>query len=204
MKTPEKLYPSQREAIQKAFNSKVYDQYGSREVAGIATECRSGRMHQFTDMAYLESIPGQQAGEPDYFVITGFFNKSMPIVRYKNDDRGNLLSDRCDCGLDFPLIRMDIGRTTDNFRLKSGKVVHGEYFTHLMYGLDGVERFQFRQHDYENVELTVVRNAAFSSDDQEKLDVAVAKIKRDFENELKLSVRITQEIPLTSSGKHRL
>jgi hypothetical protein len=31
----------------------------------------------------------------------------------------------------------------------------------------------------------------------------VAKIKRDFENELKLSVRITQEIPLTSSGKHR-
>ena len=55
------------------------------------------------------------------------------------------VDERCDCGNNFPLMTLDVARVSDNFVLPDGRVVHGEFFTHLMYGSEGIRTFQFHQ-----------------------------------------------------------
>jgi phenylacetate-coenzyme A ligase PaaK-like adenylate-forming protein len=46
----------------------VFNQYGSREIPNIACECQLGKMHVFSDMVMLESVPpkkpDRRAGKP--------------------------------------------------------------------------------------------------------------------------------------------
>ena len=69
----------------------------------------------------------------------------MPFIRYRNEDGGYLSQEVCSCGNNFPLMRLEIARTSDNFVFPDGRVVHGEFFTHLMYGSDGIVTFEFHQ-----------------------------------------------------------
>ena len=59
MTTAEFLSPEQRRVIENAFGTRVYSQYGSREVTGIATECSHDGMHLFPDMMHIEVEQGE-------------------------------------------------------------------------------------------------------------------------------------------------
>ena len=54
--TAEILYPTQRKLLEEVFKTKVFDQYGCREIPGVACECKYGNMHIMTEMAYVESV----------------------------------------------------------------------------------------------------------------------------------------------------
>jgi phenylacetate-CoA ligase len=146
----ETLYPHMRETIERVFNVKVFDKYGSREVSAIAYECEvhSG-LHIIMDNVIVECIDpitGEEVWDrPGEILITDLNNYGMPFIRYKIGDMGILSKEKCKCGRNTLLLKRVIGRTTDNFILKNGRIVHGEYFTHLFYGLEGIKEFQFVQ-----------------------------------------------------------
>ena len=48
------LLKSQRKVIEKIFECKVYDQYGSRETPGVSCECPEGNMHILNNINYVE------------------------------------------------------------------------------------------------------------------------------------------------------
>jgi len=202
--TAEKLYQPQRDVISKAFGCRVYDCYGSSEVMNIASECPRGGMHINTDFVVLEiERTGVPVGDPAPVIVTGLWNPVMPFIRYQNEDCGELLEDTCDCGNQFPMMRLTIARITDNFVLPSGRVIHGEFFTHLMYGSEGIAMFQFHQTAPASITLWVVAGPGRATLRQEAVRRAVEQVENLYTEGIKVHVRETEAIPLSSSGKHR-
>src|SRR4030042_6678786 len=57
----EVLFPNHRNIIERVFNCKVYNQYGSRETPCVACECPEGNMHIFVDLNRVEFLAAPQA-----------------------------------------------------------------------------------------------------------------------------------------------
>jgi phenylacetate-CoA ligase len=201
--TAEKLYQPQRKVIERVFGCKVFDCYGSSEIQNIAAECTKGRMHINADFVVLEEDKALQSG-PRPFLLTSLRNWSMPFIRYRNDDGGYLSEEACSCGNHFPLMRLEIARTSDNFVLPDGRVVHGEFFTHLMYGSDGIVNFQFHQTATDEIILSIVPGPNDSKARQEKIQESIRQIRALCpSHEIRVDVREVAAIPLSSAGKYR-
>jgi phenylacetate-CoA ligase len=82
----------------------------------------------------------------------------------------------------------------------SGKLIHGEYFTHLFYHLPEVSLFQVVQESPANVRVSIVLRP-------ENKDFAIAKIYEKMKEALgpgvDCQVVTTESIPVPVSGKHR-
>jgi phenylacetate-CoA ligase len=201
--TAEKLFLPQREVIERVFGCRVYDCYGSSEVQNIATQCALGRMHVNADYVVLEldKTGGERGARP--FLATSLLNYAMPFIRYRNEDCGELIDEVCGCGNNFPLMRLNIARVSDNFTLPDGRVVHGEFFTHLMYGSEGIETFQFHQIRPDQIILWIVLGSGSVEAREKAINAAVESIKALSAKPIFVEVRKTETIPLSSAGKHR-
>jgi phenylacetate-CoA ligase len=201
--TAEKLYQEQREVIEHVFRCHAFDCYGSSEVQNISAECPRGKMHINADFVLLEEeISDGDAPRP--FLLTSLQNWSMPFIRYRNDDCGYLSSELCSCGNNFPLMRLEIARTSDNFVLPGGRVVHGEYFTHLMYGSEGIANFQFHQTAIDEIILQIVPGPGDPQVRQQQIRKAVDHIRGlSPAHPVRIDVQEVDSIPLSSAGKHR-
>jgi phenylacetate-CoA ligase len=142
-----------------------------------------------------------QPGEQGKVYLTTMNNFSMPLIRYDIGDTAIVAENsQCSCGRGWPLIRTVTGRTSDHFKTRDGKIIHGEYFTHLLYHRENVKKFRFIQHDYDDVELLM------EVDDNVDPDII-----RDIESKVKFvlgekcSVKFKQvnHIPPSKSGKYR-
>jgi len=201
--TAEKLYKPQREVIERVFGCKVFDCYGSSEVQNIAAECTLGKMHINADYVVLEEDRGEGDG-PRPFLVTSLQNYSMPFIRYRNEDCGYLSSETCSCGNHFPLMRLEIARTSDNFLFPGGRVVHGEFFTHLMYGSSGIVTFQFHQTAVDEIVLYVVPGPGNKEAREAKIKDAVRQISEVTPDQpVRVVVREVESIPLSKAGKYR-
>jgi phenylacetate-CoA ligase len=201
--TAEKLYKPQREVIERIFQCKAFDCYGSSEVQNIAAECPKGKMHVNADFVVLEE--GDDAdGGPRPLLLTSLKNWSMPFIRYRNEDCGALSQEHCSCGNNFPLMRLEIARTSDNFIFPNGRVVHGEFFTHLMYGSDGIAIFQFHQTAVDEIILSIVPGPGSRQSREEKIQESIRQIQSLSPGQpVRVEIREVDAIPLSSAGKHR-
>lgn len=202
--TAEKLYGWQRELLERSFGARVFDQYGSREVPGMACECSHGGMHQLTHSACLEFVPDPAlAGESRKLVVTCLTNLALPFIRYEIGDYARPREGECPCGRGLPLMEMDIGRTTDCFRTPEGNLVYGTFFVRQMYGQDRVSNFQFHQTAPDSIVLSVVPGPGFGAEDRERLESMQQVIHQQASPLMRLSIRYLSEIPRTGAGKHR-
>jgi phenylacetate-CoA ligase len=201
----ERLTPAMREEIESVFPAKVFDRYGSREVSAIAAECDHHQgLHIHSPSYIVETIDPatgetvrDRAGE---IVITVLNNYAMPFIRYRIGDLGILDEAPCACGRTSPRLREVIGRTSDNFVLAGGKIVHGEYFTHLFYGRAGVEQFQFEQEAQEAFRLRVVPARDWSEPVARSIE---HDIRQTIGPKPAFTIELCDEIPKTASGKFR-
>ena len=202
--TAEKLYPPQRAAITRAFGCDVFDLYGSSEVQNIAAECPVGGMHVNADFCVLETEgEADGTGTPRAFLVTSLKQWTMPFIRYRNEDCGTLLDGTCECGRGFPLLRLDVARLSDNFLLPGDRVVHGEFFTHLMYGSEGIASFQFHQTAIDRIVIRVVPGPGSTEARATAVRRAVEQVEALSPGALAVEVEEVASIPLSSAGKHR-
>jgi len=201
----EVLYPHMRETVERVFNVKVFETYGSREVSTIGYECEmhSG-LHILMNDVILECIDPITKEDvfekPGEIIITDLNNYGMPFIRYKIGDMGILSKEKCKCGRNTLLLKKVIGRTTDNFILKNGRIVHGEYFTHLFYGLEGIKEFQFVQEKIDKFTLYIVKDENFDVNIINKLE---QEIKNVIGNDSHLEILFVESVPKTPTGKYR-
>ena len=204
MTTAETLLPEQRSIIREAFGCPVYDQYACREVRSVASECSHGKLHINTDLNVVEFIPlpGSKR-QVNQIVLTPLELFGFPLLRYVNGDCG-VADEPCDCPLPFPTMRIQSGRLSDNFVLPSGRIVHGEYFTHLVYGTEGITQFQFHQVSVNRIMFRFVRDPNF---DTLSIERQLRTIKTEAQNALggnaQLEVEEVAKIPPVASGKFR-
>jgi phenylacetate-CoA ligase len=199
--TAEALGPEQRAAIEAAFGAPVYDHYGSREIKAIAAQCRHGGMHLSSDLNVVEAEAPDSPGSP--LLVTSLENYAMPLIRYRIGDVGGLDRHACPCGMPYPLLSLTIGRETDMFVTPEGRELHGEYFTHLMYGIRGIESFQFHQTSPSRIALRVVPGAEFDATSRSSLETVRATVHRDISARIEVDLLLVDDIQPGPTGKHR-
>lgn len=147
----EVLTSAMRQEIESVFPCRVFDRYGNREFGAIAAEdgCHDGLVLNRADC--LVEV-GAGAGECGPVRVTYLHNFAMPFLRY---DTGDVASLRADGRLS-PVQ----GRSSDTMRTRDGRLIHGEYFTHLMYACPAVRQFQFIQKDLDTYVLKVAGSKA--------------------------------------------
>jgi phenylacetate-CoA ligase len=201
--TGEKLYPQQREVISRVFHCQVHDLYGSSEVRNIAAECSKGHMHINADFVVLETEhTGVQQAEGFPLIVTSLYNYAMPFIRYRNEDCGLVEEGSCSCQNNFPLMKLNIGRITDNFILPGGKVVHGMFFSTTLYGSKGIANFQYHQTAIDAITLWIVPESGSDTQKNQAILTALGELKAFIPSEVKIEVREVEEIP-SVGGKHR-
>jgi phenylacetate-CoA ligase len=201
----EPLFDHQRQIIEQAFNCKVYNTFGCREVMLIAAECAvHNNLHINSDHLIVETIDDkgnsvvEQSGD---LVITDLFNYGMPLIRYINGDRATLINEKCPCDNPLPLMKSIDGRKLDIIKTPSGKTIPGELFPHLFKEFTGIERFQIKQEKLDELQINMIVNNQFSDQDKNKI---AQEINKYAQNELTLNFNFVDNIPLTASGKHRV
>ena len=182
----EVLTPQAREVIESVFGRPVFDRYGNREFGAIAAEDgKGGLVVNPTDVVLETNDKGE-------LLVTYLHNFAMPFIRYNT---GDLVKFREDGRLQ-PVA----GRSADTIRTSTGKLIHGEFFTHLLYRAKEVREFQFVQETMSRYVLLLVAGKKESED-------VMAGIRRDILEEIgeeaELEVRYVEEIPVLGSGKRK-
>lgn len=196
----ETLTEEMRAEIEKAFHCKVLNRYGSREVGLIASECKSQKgLHINAENIFVEAVdPSYQQvpkGIEGNLLVTDFHNFAMPLIRYELGDVGVLSEKRCDCGRSLPLLDKVVGRKSDFFLTKSGKLIHGEFFTHLFYGVEGIKQFQIVQ---QTIDLIIINYVETSPVD---LSNIISEIKNEMGGDVLVETKKVDHIMPSSSGK---
>ena len=200
----EKLHDFQRSLIEKVFVCPVFDRLGSREVGLIASECEKHEgMHMNTDNLIIEFLDDYNnpvpPGVPGRIIVTDLYNFAFPFIRYDTGDIGVYTEKRCSCGRTLPLMECMEGRTADFILTKDGRKIHGEYFTHLFYGVRGLNQFQFIQKKIDFVELKIVKNQLWDNNLEPELLQKIRNYMND--SDLEIQVLFVDEIPTTRTGK---
>ena len=198
----EMLRDFMRSEIEEQFNVKVYDYYGSREVGAIAGECVKGNRHVFVMNNLVEVFDDNDQpvtdGSEGRLIITNLHNYSFPMIRYEIGDTGALDSLSCECGSKLPVLKQLTGRITDHFILASGKLVHGEFITHLFYFRDWVDQFQVDQLEYDRLRIKIVCRDAV---DEHDIQDITCKIQLVMGANCKLEWEYVDSIDKSPQGK---
>jgi phenylacetate-CoA ligase len=189
----EMLAPAVRRDLKDAFGGAVLDRYGCREAGVVAHECPEGAMHVNAEAVVMECEGGE-------VLLTTLNNDTMPLIRYRNEDLAEMSADRCRCGRGLPLVGRIQGRRSDVILSPSGKMIHGEFFTHLFYEAPGVRRFQVRQTRLEEIEINVVATGEFTPEARSTIE---RSIHAHADPGFHVVWNSVSEIPPGPSGKHR-
>lgn len=191
----ELLVPEVRALIEQAFGCRVYDRYGCREAGVVAHECGEGSgWHINAENVLVET---DSRGN---LLLTTLMNFAMPLIRYANEDLGAFGGGRCACGRGLPLLSRIIGRRTDIIRSPSGRSIHGEFFTHLFYGAEGVREFQVRQRSIHNLHILVAAGEPFGEESRRSIESAILQ---HGDGRFRVTWESVPRVPRASSGKHR-
>ena len=194
------MYPEFREDISKAFpNSKILNQYGSREVGIIGIGEKELQIFQHSIfMELYDKITGKyihNSGSGN-IIVTSLNNFSMPLIKFDIGDIGE--SSDIDNTNVRSLSKLT-GRRNSHIIRQDGSFIHGELFTHLFYFIDDIRKFQVIQEDYNRflIKLEIASNAL---DSDVIMDIQ-KKINQIMDDECEIDFQLVDEIQKLQSGK---
>jgi phenylacetate-CoA ligase len=114
----EPLTTEMRRIIAEAWGCRAYEEYGSVENCGLATECEAGRLHVSPDFGIVEIVDEHgrplPPGREGRVVCTGLLNDAQFLVRYEIGDTASWSGTPCACGRNhLPVIEGLSGRVED-------------------------------------------------------------------------------------------
>jgi phenylacetate-CoA ligase len=197
----EVLTPENRALIERVLGAPVYDRYGSREFAVIASECdQHSGLHVNAENLLVE-ITGDTPDESGEIAVTDLKNFAMPMIRYMTRDHGRMTGKTCACGRGLPLLQLTGGRTTDFLHGSNGRRVSGIVLaTYVITNNKGIGQVQFVQSQRGRMQVNVVKSPAWS--EQSTADL-LAKAANFLGADMNFEVVYLPAIPHEKSGKYR-
>lgn len=196
----EVLTQAGREEIREYFQRPIYDRYGNREAGAIGAECEAhGGLHVNEHDFVVEIDSVDPFKEPGPLLITYLANRAMPLIRYDTGDLAVWAKGECSCGRTTPRLARVVGRQADTIRTAHGRLIHGEFFTHVLYGAEGVREFQFVQETMHRYCLRVVADRIrpeFEAQWRKKIEPMLGEGAG-------FRVELVDSIPVLASGKRR-
>jgi phenylacetate-CoA ligase len=188
----EPLDQEQRQTIAAAFQCPVRETYGMVETVAAASECPSGRLHEWPEIGHIE------VAEDGELICTGLLNPDMPLIRYRVGDRGRLDTSRsCECGRALPLLAYVEGRTDDLLFTPDGRAIGR--LSQVGKGITGLRESQIVQEARDAVRVRVALAPGFPANYAAMLTERV----RERMGNVRVVVERVAEIPRTSNGKLR-
>lgn len=204
----EKLFPYQREKIERFFKCRAFGWYGHSEYQVLAGECEhSHRLHVYPQYGYTELLPTGQRdlkGREIYEIIaTGFNNHFMPLLRYRTQDYA-VLPERqeCTCGRKFMLLDEVLGREQEFVVDSHGNLIS---VTALVYGqhfgaFGEIESFQILQEKLGRITLFIKPICKGFS---EYVPTMTGELENLLSGRMRVDVRLTDKIEKSPIGKSK-
>lgn len=115
--------------VETQYNVTFRSLYGLTEAGELAAQCDSGiGMHILSDSHLIEVIDPKtlevlSPGEEGEIVVTNFFRKAVPRIRYRTSDIAKILPyEPCSCGRTFPKMSMVRGREANILNVEGKKI----------------------------------------------------------------------------------
>lgn len=206
----EKVYPFQRELVEKAFGCRLFSWYGQSEQVALAGECEhSDKYHIFPEYGILELVdsdgkPIRNPGKVGEIVGTGFNNFAMPMIRYRTGDLASFAEGHCaGCRRKYRLLERVEGRSYEYVVARSGNPVSltGLIFGQHFQAFGCISKIQVYQDDPGRMEVRIVPGADFVKEAVE--EEIRGKIRAAMGAEMEVSFSIVEKIEPSGSGKHR-
>lgn len=131
--TYEKSQQWQKEVIKQYWTRCfIHEEYASNDGGVSAFTCNYGNLHFWTNRS-LFSITNNN------FLCIDLWNDATCFIGYNNGDEVEISHDQCNCGLNFPIVKVN-GRASGNIILENGKKIPhlGPFSPSSMKGIVGV------------------------------------------------------------------
>ena len=198
----EMLTPAMRATIRVAWGCRCYEEYGSVENCGLATECEYGSLHVNTDFGIIELLDEEGTPVPPgvegRVVCTGFLNDAQVLVRYDIGDMAKWSGKLCRCGRKhLPVLEGITGRLEDVVVGPDGRQLvrfHGIFVdvSHVMEG-------QIIQEAVDDICVRVVVDLGFGEEQEREI---CQRVRRQL-GDVRVRVEQVAELERGSSGKIR-
>lgn len=201
MTTSELLLPNIREKIEEAFNTELFDQYGSVEFGRVSGECsKHYGYHINSETSLVEFVRNSEhcaQGESGEIIITSLINKAMPFIRYKIEDLGKPLDDGCNCGRGLPLMEILQGRIQDLLCTADNSFVIPDKAYHILRKYDEIRQFQVIQKANKNIVIKIIEDKPLPNQHAK----SIIEQFKNYLGEIEVEINNVKEIPL-DKGKH--
>ena len=196
----ETLKENTRKIISQYFGCPVYVLYANEENGVLGVEdgsgfgCRANTADFYFEVLSMDDDTPAKDGEVGRLVITDYFNKAFPMIRYEN---GDLVSKKTmEDGSVY--ITEILGRKTDALYTTDGRMVH--YFNSISFlePYMDIKQFQLIQEDYHN--FTWILN----TENHGYEEMIVRECKELFGEDSNWEFQYVNEIPKLRSGKSRM
>lgn len=201
--TGEEITDAQRATVKAAFGCPVAAEYGNREVGLIAHDCPAGGLHVIAPHIFVETVSGGlpvAPGAVGEIVCTNLMSRAQPLLRYRVGDVGRLADTPCTCGLPWPRLQIVGGKLSGFVALADGRLCHGAVSSHALQALPGIRAFRTHQRSLDVLEVLLVTEPQFPSS---AIETIRARYRTLFGDQLRVEVRIVDELPPDPSGKRR-
>lgn len=177
--TSEMLYDSDKILLKKQFNLPIINEYGAAEVGLIAFKNTSNEWQVNSENLLIEILDHNNKplpyGEEGKIVITSFYNKAHPIIRYELGDIGVLDKNSTPKN---PILKRLLGRTSDLISLPSGKKAAGLTFYYITKSVmdksSNVKEFIIKQTKLDAFEVYYVSDKELTPIEINKVNDAVS------------------------------
>jgi phenylacetate-CoA ligase len=201
MTTAETLDPSIKDRAEDVFQCKVFNNYGASERVCYIFMCDHGSYHVQPEFGLTEFEPIlTEDGGAFKVIATGFWNYTMPLIRYDTSDVVKLSHGTCSCGRQFEVVDSIMGREGDIIRTLSGRILGPAILTYLVRGTSHVLECQIVQDKIDHVFINYVPTDQFTQTD---LDNFKASIDKHLPKELSYTLEERSVIGRTRSAKLR-
>jgi len=126
--TAEFCAPETRQELDRTWNTRVYDNYGSVEAPASTYECQLRDGWHISEDAYIfETVDPQTrqpvpAGQDGLLLMTSLFREASPFFRYRIGDIVALRDEPCECGRTFQRMSEVKGRADEMLKLRGVSV----------------------------------------------------------------------------------
>jgi phenylacetate-CoA ligase len=200
------LLPQVRTLIEKTFQCRVFNRYGTLELGGIGCECQGHTgLHLSMESNYLEIIRDERyagTGETGDVVVTNLNNLGMPFIRYMIGDAGAWHSGgKCPCGRASQMLNPPEGRKMELFKTRDGRIVLAAFGGAPFRCLANpcIKQFQVVQKSLDDMLVRLVPETQIS---QQVLDSITESVKQTFGDNVTVQFELSREIAPLPSGKH--
>ena len=201
--TAEMISESQRKIIEDFLDCSVINEYGCGEVSVVASECPAGNLHVNMENVLVESIqknPDQKDSKE--IILTNLNSFSMPLLRYRICDTGNLVESKCACGRKLEIIDSITGRIVNMLLSTDGRYIAGNIFRYIAFDFitkyKGIKDFKVIQKQKKKIEIILSKDTNFSDNLLEKF---TAEVKKILGQDMKITYQFQKDIALEKSGK---